>query len=345
MTSNNVNTQEKLFFSETYEYLEIYLPKQRGKSPCTVKNYKESLSQFRRYLLEQRGISMGKFTFMQCSRELIMEFLDFITSNGCTNSTRNQRLSALKSYLAFVAEKDISLQSIALSVSKIKQASMAEPSRTYLSNDAVSAILSQPDVTTLKGIRDCTLMVLLYDCAFRLSELLNLRLSNLELEGDNPHLIVFGKGSKERLVSISDNATDHLKRYLKHFRGMSDNVTDLVFYTVVKGQAGAMSARNVEKLIKQYSDKARESCPEVPERVHPHMFRRTRATHLYQNGVALPLVSRFLGHSDLNTTKIYAIPSLEMMRSTISSVEHPETTSEIPIWDIESEMARKCGLK
>jgi site-specific recombinase XerD len=177
----NKFNNDKLFFSMVYEFLEVYLPKQRGRSKHTILSYKDSLSIFRRYLLDQKGISIVKFTFKQCIREIIIDFLDFLSKNSCSNSTRNYRLAAIKSYLSFAAEKDIALQSIALSIQKIKQTSKIEPLRICMSDNAISAILSQPDVTKSIGIRDCTLLVLLYDSAVRLGELLNLRIGNVSL--------------------------------------------------------------------------------------------------------------------------------------------------------------------
>jgi len=95
-----------------------------------------------------------------------------------------------------------------------------------------------------------------------------------------------------------------------------------------------------------YARKAQLSCPSVPDHVHPHMFRSTRATQLYQNGVSLPLVSRILGHSSLQTTLIYAKTSLKMLREAIESVETPEQKREKPIWkEDETIMARLCGLR
>ena len=106
-----------------------------------------------------------------------------------------------------------------------------------------------------------------------------------------------------------------------------------------------MSAGNIERLIQKYADMAREKSSSIPEKVYPHMLRRSRATHLYRNGVELELVSRILGHSSTETTRIYATPSLEMIRKAMESVETPDT-EETPLWlGNEEEMARLCGLR
>ena len=89
-----------------------------------------------------------------------------------------------------------------------------------------------------------------------------------------------------------------------------------LFYTVIKGEKGRMSTRNVERLVKKYADILRSQTPGVPESIYPHMFRRTRARGLYQDGVDISLISKVLGHSSIETTKDhYAIPSLEQKKA------------------------------
>jgi site-specific recombinase XerD len=341
-----VNLSTKiLFFSMTFDFLEIYLTKQLGKSLNTVKNYKDSLTLFRRYVLEHLGISIHNFTFEQCTRELIMNFLDYLVDNGSSKSTRNQRLSAIRSYLLYASQRDISLQSIYLSARTIKQANITQIIRPLLSIEQIKAILSKPDLKTNRGIRDCTILSLLYDSAVRVSEVLELKIDNISLKGNDSYIRVMGKGSKERLVSICDNTSELIKYYCCQVRDRQGPDTNLLFYTIIKGKAGRISSRNVELMLQKYANLARCICPDIPKKVYPHMLRRSRATHMYQSGVALPLVSRVLGHTNIVTTTIYAIPSLEMMKNAMSAVTFFDTSEELPTWDTEDDMAKKSGLR
>lgn len=105
-----------------------------------------------------------------------------------------------------------------------------------------------------------------------------------------------------------------------------------------------MSVGNVERIIKKYVAQIRSKYPNLPERCYPHMFRRTRATNLYQDGTELELVSRILGNSSIETTRIYAVPSVDMMRKVMESGNLE--SDEKPLWtDDETEMARICGLR
>ena len=329
----------------TYEFLEVYLPKQCGRSPHTVESYRDALSLFRRYILHALGKSIGAFTFAECTRDCMLGFMDYLFELKSKPSTRNQRLAALKSYLMFAADKHIALQSIELEIRRVPQCKVRKTEKMVIPEDAMAAILQQPPNTKM-GLRDRAMMVLLYDSGARLAEILSLRLSNAAISADNPYIRVTGKGSKERIVPISAKTAAHLAQYISVYHTEGRPETDLLFFTVIKNVAGMMSEGNVERFVKKYARKARCSCPSVPDHVHPHMFRRTRATQLYQNGVRLPLVSRLLGHASLQTTQLYAKPSLKMLRDAIESVETSEEKAVKPIWEgDEAMMAKLCGLR
>ena len=275
----------------------------------------------------------------------MLGFMNYLSELKSKASTRNQRLAALRAYLMFAADKDISLQSIELEVKRVPHCRATKVEKTVLQEEAITAILKQPPNTKM-GIRDRTIMTLLYDSAARLAEVLGLSISDVSIDGDNPYIRVNGKGSKSRIVPISPKTASHLAHYISVYHGNGHSDTHRLFYTVIKNEIGMISEANVERFIRQYARKARSSCPSIPDRVHPHMFRRTRATHLYQNGVSLPLVSRLLGHASLETTRLYAQPSLKMLRDAIESVETSKGKAVKPIWEgDEAAMAKLSGLR
>jgi integrase/recombinase XerD len=186
---------------------------------------------------------------------------------------------------------------------------------------------------------------LLYDSAIRLSELLFLKLTDVNLKNTTPYLRIHGKGDKERIVSISEGTVKHLMNYIKLFHNQDTPDTEYLFYTLIHNQANPMSPGNVERIINKYAEKIRPEHPELPAKVHPHMLRRTRATNLYQSDVELELVSRILGHASTQTTRIYAKPSLEMIKSAMDR-SNPELNAEQPLWpDDEVELARIFGIR
>ena len=187
------------------------------------------------------------------------------------------------------------------------------------------------------------ILILLYDSAVRVSELLSLNVSSVNLDAEIPYLRIYGKGNKERIVAITDATASHIKNYLKVYHQAGDHDSPLI-YTVIKGRKDRMSVGNVERIIKKYANKIRPEHPDLPEHCYPHMVRRTRATNLYQDGTELELISRILGHSSTETTRIYAVPSVEMMRKAMETGNL--STDEKPLWpDDEAEMAHLCGLR
>lgn len=340
-----INTAEPLFFSMTYEYLEVYMPNRLGRSAETIRSYRDALTVFRRYLYEEKNTSVSKFYMSDCTRECLDGFLNYLKANGCQPGTCNQRFAAIKSYVWFAADKDISVQSIALNVSKTPLCKSPKKELEIIPEEALATLFKIPANTKI-GVRDRTIIILLYDSAVRINELLSLRLGDINIDSKNPYIQVYGKGNKERIVAISEKTVQHLKNYLSIYHKAS-NKECYLFYTVIKGNVGKMSSGNVERFIQAYAEQVRASGIDVPERVYPHMFRRTRATNLYQNGIELELISRILGHSMTETTKIYAKPSLEQMRTALESVAVYGDENELPMWEgsSEEEMARLCGLR
>ncbi len=332
----------ELFFSKTLDFLTYYLPTQLHKSPNTIRSYRDALTIFRRYITESLHSTIRVFRFSDCTYETLLGFLEYLRSKGNSEATCNYRLTAIRSYLWYAADLDISIQSIALSASHIPHLRPPKMTRETISKDDMSALLSAPPATK-KGKRDQLILVLLYDSAIRVSELLDLDVRSINLNAEIPYIRVLGKGEKERIVSITDKTVDHIRAYLKLYHP-ENNPDHPLIYTEIKGSKGKMSVGNVERIIKKYVEELRPSHPDLPKTVYPHMFRRTRSTNLYQDGVELELISRILGHSSTETTRIYAVPSMEMMRKAMES--GALAVNEEQQWpDNDNEIARLCGLR
>lgn len=342
MIMKNASLNKSLFFSRTNDYLNIYLPKQAVKSSRTIKTYADALTVFRRYLYEERGISIRTFKFEDCTRDLLLEYLAYLKKDHKASSCNN-RLAAIKSYLWYVADGDVSLQSIALMASKVPRIREPKLTREIIKEADFNALLSAP-LNTKIGTRDRTIMILLYDSAIRVSELLALDVSSINFSSSPTYIGIHGKGDKERIVTITEKTCRHLCAYLSLYHQCSKRDAPL-FYTVINGRTNRMSPGNVSRIINKYASEIRPEHPDLPTRIYPHMFRRTRACNLYQDGVELELVSRILGHASTQTTRIYAAPSVEMMRKAMEC-EETALPGETPLWlDDESELARLCGLR
>ena len=290
------------------------------------------------------GFSIRTFGFEDCTRDFMLGFMEYLQESGHEKSSCNQRLAAIKSYMWYVADGNVTWQQNALMVSRVPFLRNPEKERETLSEECLKALFLAPG-SSKRGIRDATIMIMLYDSAIRLSELLGLKLSDVNLKKDSPYLRIQGKGDKERIVSISDNAIAYLENYMQLYHGTDSPKMDYLFYSVIHGQPHKMSPGNIARIINKYADQIREHCQDLPGRVHPHMFRRTRATNLYQSNVELELVSRILGHASTQTTRIYAKPSVAMLRNAMDK-SNPELNAEKPLWpDDEEELSRICGLR
>lgn len=334
----------QLFFSRTWDFLNVYLIKQAGRSPATAESYRDSLTVFKNYLTGELGSSIGTFQFSDCTKECIYGYREYLLGKGIQPSTVNVRVAAIRSYLSYAADMDVSVQSIALVISQISPCRTIIKEKAVLTEEALAALLSAPPHTRA-GIRDRAILVLLYDTAMRVSELLNVRLCDIASDKRYPCIFITGKGNKERTVQLTDEAAGHLNEYLRVYHGASPKDAYL-FSTTIKGVTDHMSVGNVQRIIKKYAAQVRAGGVGLPESVHCHMFRRTKATNLYQDGIPIELVSTVLGHARTETTKnYYAKASVEQLRNVLESAPAPIEKEE-PLWTgSEEEMARRCGLR
>lgn len=238
----------QLFFSQTWNFLNVYLVKQAGRSQATAESYRDSLTIFKNYLVGELGKSISTFQFSDCTKECIYNFREYLLANGSQPSTVNVRVAAIRAYLNYASDMDISIQSVALAVSQISPCKTIKKEKPVLSEDALAAILSAPPDTKF-GVRDRAILILLYDTAVRVSELLNIRLCDVAMESKYPNIFITGKGSKERTIQLTAKAAGHLKEYMRVYHSNSSKEAYL-FSTTIKGVADRMSVGNVQRIIK-----------------------------------------------------------------------------------------------
>ena len=323
------------FFCYVRDFLLVYLPKNRCFSPNTVKSYRDCIQLLCTFMKVEKEMAISEITFDDLDQVMIGEFLSWLgEKRNCGTSTQNQRLAALKSLFKYAAQRDISLMASYLELSKVPLKRAPGSRVPYLSENALEALLQQPNEKTRLGIRDRFFMVLLYDTGARIQEILDLRLLDLHLHDAVPCIYLTGKRGKTRAVPLLSKTVRHLELYMWHFhRQKPPNREDLLFYTVIKGNIGKMSPDNVSCFLNRYARSARQLCPEIPERVHPHLFRHTRAMHLYQAGMPLSYIKDFLGHASVNTTDVYAAADLKMMRQALEKAYvNDDAFRDAPLW-------------
>jgi len=199
----------------------------------------------------------------------------------------------------------------------LKLANPTRPSRLpkVMSEKQVDNLLAAPDADSALGLRDRAMLETLYATGLRVSELVNLKLH--EIGFNEGVLRAFGKGSKERLVPLGEQAIDWLSRYLNEARPeiLKGRQSDALFVTA---RGGAMTRQAFWQLIKRYALIAGIA----PEKLSPHVLRHAFATHLLNHGADLRVVQLLLGHADISTTQIYTHVARERLKS-LHAVHHP----------------------
>jgi site-specific recombinase XerD len=224
-----------------------------------------------------------------------------------TKTTQNYHLIALRSFLKYLAKRDIA----ALDSAKIELAKVARPEVTFLEAEEVDRLLEAIDTTNIVGLRDRAIVELLFSGGLRVSELVNLDRDRLNL--DRREFMVRGKGQKDRPIFISPQAAEWIGRYLSarqdnfqplfvHFSGSHSDLDD--------GMYTRLTTRSVQRIIKRYSRQAG-----ITKDVTPHTLRHSFATDLLQNGADLRSVQGLLGHANIATTQIYTHITDPQLRS------------------------------
>jgi site-specific recombinase XerD len=273
-------------------------------SPLSVKSVKisditaESIRQYRLYLAR------------------------FADPHGMTlkRVTQNYHLIALRSFLKYLAKRDIST----ITPDKIDLPKSESHSIKFLDREQVDRLLHMPEISTPEGMRDKAILEVLFSTGLRVSELVALNRDTINL--DTREFGVIGKGRRLRVVFLSETAADWLKRYL----GSREDELKPVFirYSGKKpdeddrtGDSIRLTARSVQRLVEKYAKKAK-----LPIKITPHGLRHTFATDLLGNGADLRAIQELLGHKNVSTTQIYTHVTNPQLKQIHDKFHHPESS-------------------
>jgi integrase/recombinase XerD len=332
------------------DYLTVYLPDQRCCSPNTIKSYRETLNQLFDFVTTQKKISLTDVTFDTLNNQTIFDYLSWLENvNRCSISTRNQRLAAIRSFFKYAGRMDLAVTVFHTDLEKVPFKKTGTKTVDFMTEDALKAVLAQPDTGTRAGIRDLFFMILMYDTAARNREILDLKVKDFDADSKTPCVHLTGKGNKKRIVPVMAKTVEHFRNYISLYHP-GDSAERYLFYIVRHGVLQPMSDDNVSRFMKKYGAAAKATCPQAPDNLHPHLFRHSRSIHLYRSGMPLALLSEWLGHAQLETTMIYAYADTEMKRDAIQKAtgnQNPLMSSDqVPIWKGDDQLIRKLyGLK
>jgi len=264
-----------------------YLRDVRRMSPNTVESYARDLAALAAFA-EKRGLDAAAL-----DRRELDAFVRSLMAGGLSPRSTARAVACVRGFYKFLAVEQQRESSPADDL-RAPRAWAALPK--FLDLDEVDRLLAQPDIATLRGLRDKALISVLYATGLRVSELISLKVGNLHLE--EGYLTCIGKGDKERIVPIGQEATDWVKRYLADARTkLAARSSPWLF---VNARGGPLSRVGFWKLLKEYGLKAG-----IARTISPHVLRHSFATHLLDRGADLRAIQMMLGHADLSTTQIY----------------------------------------
>lgn len=294
MSANMSYNMVMLFSKVKTDFLE-YLEIEQNRSQKTIRNYDHYLTRLIDFA--------GDVKVSDIDTELIRKWRLWLNRLGTNvadelqKNTQNYHLIALRSFLKYCAKRDIP----ALAAEKIELAKTQRKQVTFLNPDELNQLFAQPDINTLGGLRDRAILELLFSSGLRVSELVGLDKSHINLK--RREFMVRGKGQKDRPVFISPEAADWMQKYLDK---RTDNAPPLFIRlggrkaADTSGDFSRLTARSVQRLVSRYALMAG-----ITKSVHPHTLRHSYATDLLMNGADLRSVQSLLGHSNIATTQIY----------------------------------------
>ena len=273
------------------EYLSV-LRLEKNLSDNTLNSYRNDISKFIKYM-EEEGIT----DLSLIKSPAIAKYFEIQRKVGLGSTTTARYLSSLNGFFSFLLDsKYIETNPM----EKIPSAKIARNLPPVLSFYEIEKILNSPLTGNKLGLRDKAVLELLYSCGLRVSELINLKISDLFFREEV--IRVLGKGNKERIVPVGESAVEWVNEYIRSSRPLleSRNKINPAGVLFLNNRGTKLSRMGAWKIVARYTKEAG-----IEKEVHPHTFRHSFATHLLEGGADLRAVQEMLGHSDISTTQIY----------------------------------------
>ncbi len=271
------------------EYLSL-LKVEKNLSENSISSYQSDLIKLFDFLESEEINDLNAVKY----KHLTMYF-ELQRDEGINSATVGRYASSIKGFFLFMLQEGYVEKNPAIN---LKSTKIARGLPTVLSFDEVEKILDLPNTNDKLGLRDKAILELLYSSGLRVSELLNLKISDLFF--DDEVIRVLGKGSKQRIVPIGKSAINWITEYLRKVRPLLEKRAKSGNLIFLNSKGSKLSRMSIWKIVKKYSEEAK-----IEKEVHPHTFRHSFATHLLEGGADLRAVQEMLGHSDISTTQIY----------------------------------------
>ena len=296
------------------------LQAQRNASPRTIASYRDTFHLLLEWAEKHLRKAPATLTLADLNQSVVLAFLDHLERDRHNSvRTRNTRLAALHSFFHYAASRDPANLATIQRVLAIPTKRHDRPVLGFLTREQVDAILAALDLTTWSGQRDHALLATLYNTGARVSEALDLRVSDVT-RGREGALRLHGKGRKDRLVPLWKSTRGLLQAWLDR----NDVTPESPLFPNREGRR--MNRSGVAHRLRLAVKSAAATCPSLEKiRVSPHTFRHTTAMHLLQAGVDITVIALWLGHESPTTTHRYVEADLAMKQRTLEKLPDPGT--------------------
>jgi len=293
-----------IFLTEYKNYLQL----ERSLAENSVAAYVHDVLKLKQFL----DISNRNVSPLEVSATDLHNFLEYVNELGMTVHTQARVVSGIKGFFKYLVFEDIIKDNPA---ELLEAPKLGRKLPDVLSFDEIERIMSSIDRSTANGQRDMTMLEVLYSSGLRVSELVNLKISNTYF--DIGFLRIIGKGSKERLVPMGKSAAKQLKIYINEVRIHQNAKSEAKDFVFLNRFGGSISRISVFTMIKK-----QVALSGLKKKVSPHTFRHSFATHLIEGGADLRAVQEMLGHESITTTEIYTHLDRDFLSQTLQEF-HP----------------------
>lgn len=296
-------------WKSTINNFKLYLQLEQSLSKNSIEAYSQDVEKLFQY---SQSLASPITNPSNIETHHIQDLLKWVNEMGISQHSQARILSGIRSFFTYLAiEGEITSNPAEL----IESPRLIQRLPEFLSVEEIEQLISALDLSKPEGMRNKALLEVLYGCGLRVSELVNLKLSNLSLEIE--YIKVVGKGNKERLVPIGQSAIKYLKHYIDEVRIHASIKPGKEDYVFINRLGTPLSRVMIFMIIKDLAVKAG-----IKKNISPHTFRHSFATHLIEGGADLRAVQEMLGHESITTTEIYTHLDRDYLRSVITSF-HP----------------------
>ena len=323
------------------EFLVSYIPS-RGFSRHTLRSYRDCLKQFLKYCRDVRGMNLRRLEMKDVTARLVEEFLEQIGNGRCAMSTYNQRLAAMQSFLNFALREAPETLAENQLLHRLERRKCPKPAVRKLEADYIEALLRAPDPNTRRGRRDMTLMTVMYDLGLRVSELSGITVRDVRLDKPS-HIVVMGKGEKQRAVPMHEGTARMLRGYMREWRLTTPDRMGCFLFPG-RSRDGRLTTPGVTYILQKYAGMIGDRFPTVPPLITPHMLRHSKGMHLAREGVSVIYIRDLFGHEDISTTDRYIRATNAEKAMAIEKAIGPTRSSEFPDWNDDRQIMEMLGL-